>query len=98
MASKAESATDVPLKFIACRSFRHEPRHQNDEITRRGKKVIQFVRVTKCNVCGVTIRTTYSVPDFRVIKRTYDYPDNYRVKGGLPVFEARDRYVKEILG
>lgn len=98
MASKANDPSDVPLSYIPCRSFRHSLKHVTDEITRHGKRVIEFTRVTKCIECGTQVRTTYSVPDFRVTKRKYDYPDNYQVKGGLPVFDARAVYVKKLLG
>lgn len=92
---QAAEKSEVPKGFIPCRAFRHEPRHMTDAVTGGLLGVIvEFVRTTQCNVCKTVIHTTYSVPDFRVSKRQYLYPDNYRVKGGYPVFDARADYLK----
>lgn len=95
MSRRALSPQDVPATFIACRAFRHEPRFVTDKpVTKRGR-VIEFTRITECDVCQTRIRTTYSVPDFRVKKRRYDYPDQYQVKGGFPIYDARAVYVSQ---
>lgn len=74
-------------------------RHINDRATTglRGN-IVEFERETKCVACGVHVFTTYSVPDFKVSKRRYDYPAHYRVKGGYPVFDARTDYIKVRFG
>ena len=47
----------------------------------------------RCLLCKTEIHTTYSLPDWRVIKRRYFHPDNYGVKGGYPVNDARDDFI-----
>lgn len=94
-AKRAETASDMPARYLPCRAFRHEPRFLTDRATKGASgKVVEFVRITQCNVCHTRVETTYSIPDFRVKARRYFYPDNYQVKGGLPVFDARVSYIQ----
>jgi len=99
MSKKASDPKEVPVRFIDCRAFRHQTRHVNDSATwGTGGVVIEFVRHTRCVNCKVDVFTTYGVPDFRVVRRKYIYPDNYQVKGGYPVFDARSDYITHRFG
>jgi hypothetical protein len=91
---KATTAAEVPGKFIACRSFRHELKFVTDKATRGAMgEVIEFTRITRCGVCKTEVHTTYGMPSYHVTKRRYYYPDMYGVKGGMSVFDARDKYI-----
>lgn len=98
MSKQAKSPAEVPEKYVQCRAFRCQWRHVNDRATfGTGGQVVEFVRTSQCVVCKGRTHVTYSVPDFRVIKRRYERPDLYSVKGGYSVFDARGDYVKHRL-
>lgn len=95
MPKKAETPEDVPKSYLECRSFRHQQqRFVTDKATRGTQgQIVEFTRVMKCALCSTEIHTTYSLPGWRVLKRKYIHPDNYGVKGGFPVSDARDAYI-----
>lgn len=94
MSKRAESPEEVPLSFVDCRAFRHQPRAVNATVTRgAGGQIVEFTRIAKCIVCQTQISTTYAQPDWRVTRRKYDYPERYQVKGGWPLYDARAKFV-----
>ena len=95
--AKAKERSEVPLTYLVCRAFQHELRFVTDRATTgTRRRVVEFVRVRECTVCGTRVETTYTLPEFRVKRRRYFYPDRYQVEGGYPVVEARVDYLNTV--
>ena len=93
--SKAKGRAEVPLDFLVCRAFQHELHFVTDRATKGARgRIVEFTRVRQCGVCGTRVETTYTLPEFRVKRRRYHYPDLYQVEGGYPMLEARSDYIE----
>jgi hypothetical protein len=76
--SKINETRNIPVEFMACRSFQHA--WDFTTVKHDGGLLVQGLRCLRCP----TIK--YVKLDSRTGLRTgsarYDYPDNYRVSGG----------------
>lgn len=78
MAKKASDVGDMENAYLYCRERGHHWRHRNDRLTYgAGKRVREVERTFTCVTCATDVTETVSVPDFLIVRRKYDYPDNY---------------------
>lgn len=78
MAKKATSVGEFDDAYLYCRERGHHWRHRNDHLTYGARKRVSEVeRTWSCPTCGTNMTEVVSVPDFTIVRRKYDYPDNY---------------------
>lgn len=78
MAKKAHAVGEIDDAYLYCREKGHHWQHKNDHLTFGARKrLAEAERSWLCHTCGTTMTETVSVPDFVIVRRKYDYPDNY---------------------
>lgn len=78
MPKKATEVGAMEDSFLYCREKGHHWEHKNDRLTFGARKrVSEAERSWMCRNCTTTMTEVISVPDFQIVRRKYDYPDNY---------------------
>ena len=63
--------------FLRCREKGHRWTHRNDQVEYSRRRAVEVQRTWTCDTCSTDMTETVSVPDFQIVRRKYDYPDNY---------------------
>lgn len=78
MSKKASDPSDFPGEVLLCRERGHHWEKRNEQVTFGARKrAVEVERFSTCPVCSLDKIETITLPDFVIVKRTYDYPDFY---------------------
>lgn len=80
--ARVKTLEELDNDFISCRISNHWWKHINDKIVRGSRSnPQQIVRSSKCVNCDTDKEEWIEIPSCEVVKRQYNYPDNYLLVG-----------------
>lgn len=81
MPKRAKGAEDLSGKARHCREFGHHWKWKHDfAIVYDAKnRPIEATRWLNCGSCGTERKDVIEIPSFRLVSRSYEYPDHYLV-------------------